>query len=96
MGTSDKSIQGGDAVNQTQIQQKIEGPVDRRGSGARLPLQRLEDLVSTDRFMLLPDQLEDLAPDGGKALPLLKADLFGPGYSAVDALLVVMIGIDEA
>jgi len=83
-------------VNQAKVQQKIEGPVNRRRSSARLLLQLFQNLVGTDRFMLFPDQFKDLAPDGGKALSLLKADLLCPGYSVADALLVVMIRVDEA
>ena len=83
-------------MNQAKVQQKIQGPINRRRSRAGLLLQFFQNLVGTDRFMLLPDQFEDFAPDGGKALSLLKADLFGLEQGVGDALLVVMIRIDEA
>ncbi len=82
-------------MDQTKVQQKIEGPVDGRGGGACLLLQLLQNLVCSDRFMLLPDQFENLAPDGGKALSLFKANLFGPGQGKGNALLVVMIRVDK-
>jgi hypothetical protein len=41
--------------------------------------------------MLLHDDLEDPAADGGKALPLLLAEGIGRGQGIGDALLMIVI-----
>ncbi len=91
MGTSDVRIQGSDPVHQTQRLQKIEGTIDRRRSSSPILLQIFQNLVSSNRLMLLPDKFEHPAANCGEPLAVLQTYLFGIRHCPGDTTLMIMV-----
>ena len=95
MNTADISIQRRNPVDQPQFEQKVECPVNRGGSRPAMLLKHFENLVGSDRLVLLPDQLKNPATNCRKPLPVLLTNPFrilqGPGYT----VLVIMLATDK-
>jgi hypothetical protein len=88
MSTADIGIERSDSVNQAHLLEKIEGAVDGRWGGTTFLLERLKNLVGTNRFVLVPDQLQNAAADVGKALLALPAENFRDMDRFCDTYLV--------
>ena len=60
------------------IDQEIERTIDggRRGFFT-VPFQAVENIVSTDRFMTVPDQAQDLLTQRGKSQATFATQFFG-------------------
>ena len=95
LDTADISIEGGNAMDQPQPQEKVEGTVHRRRCGAALLLQGAQDLVGADRFVLLPDQFENPPPNSGQAFSLSTADLLGCCQCFGQTALMIMVVADK-
>ena len=79
---------------QTGLDKEIERPIDRRRrSRSGLLAQRLENVVSTDRLVAIPDQLKNPPSDRGKSQSALTTKLLGrPDSSRDTAGMVVLCG----
>src|SRR5262245_32838469 len=92
MVASYKSVQAFDLVDEALLQQELQGPVDR-GRGGRLGILRsqpVEQGIGADRYMAVPDHLEDPPAQGGHfGAPFLANDLC-TRQGIVDAMLVIV------
>lgn len=81
---------------EVRFDQKVQGTIDsRRRSAFSLFAQRVEDIVSTDRFMTVPDQLKNPPPDAREAESALPAYIFRGDQGLLDAVTMIVLGYWE-
>ena len=90
---ADIGVQALQPVHQAVRHQKIERAVDGGGLGrARRAAEALEHVVSLDRLVPLPDQLEHPAPQIGEPGAAPRAQRRRLAERVVDAALMVVVG----
>jgi len=89
-GAADIGIEGRQAMNQTGLLEKIKCPINRGRLRLTIGSQLFEQLVSSDRSMISPDQGEDFAAQWSEADPFLPTDLFGLPQGLAHAVIVIV------
>jgi len=85
------TIAGFDAVDQPLFDQELERAIDRRRLGtAAVGPQGFQNLVSADRRMALPDQLQDPPANVGQPCAAFTAQRLRRAQSFSDAMVVIM------
>ncbi len=71
---ANERVQRIETVHEIGFNKEFQRAVDgRRGRFLAVPVQRIEDIVSADRLVAVPDQFKHAAPDRGEAQPALAA-----------------------
>lgn len=96
-GAPDKGIQATDPVDQALLQEKIQGPVDRRRRHppGRLGAQFVHQGIGPQRFVILPDQLQHLLTQRGQAGAPFPAELLGFGQRGIHAAGMIVTAKSE-
>ena len=79
------------SMNKTDLQKEIKGAINRWWSGTGRALQNFQYFISTDWFVLLPDQFQRPTAQLRKSLSLLLTQQLGPGQGLFDTTLMVAI-----
>lgn len=91
-GAADKRIKHVDAVDQALLQQEVQGAIHRgRCDPAGIGLgQHLHQGIGTERFVVLPDQLQHLQAQIGQTHATPQAELAG-GFERIANTVVVVV-----
>lgn len=91
MAAADIGVQRLDAVDQANLDQKVQRAVHRWRRGARVVrLQRLEDRIGADGLVPVPDDPQDVLSDFREAHASFRAEACRGLDCAVDAILMVV------
>lgn len=90
--TTDVGIEGGQAVHETLLLQKLQSPVNggRRYIALIAFTKHIQELVGTQGLVALPDQLQYQLPQGCEFRSICAAVGFCPGEGRLNATQVVM------
>lgn len=88
---ADEGIEALKLMDQALFQEKFQGPVDggRRGPPVAVP-QLIQDGISADRLVAVPNQFKHFAPKGRQTRAALLAERFGLCQCFALAMLVIM------
>lgn len=93
MVAADEGIQAFDPVDQTLFHQELERSIDRRWRGRFITFPKVvQDRVSADRPVAVPNQFQDPAAERGQPGPTLSTNRFGQTQCIRDAAGVVVGG----
>jgi hypothetical protein len=90
--TANEGIERIDSMNESRLQQELQGAIDSRGSECTFALfQQSEYVIRANRSVPLPNELEDPAANGGQLQLTFLADSFGHAQRAGHAPLMIVL-----
>ena len=92
---ADVGIQRCKAMDQAKLLKKIECTVYRWRCRTAFFLEKFKQFVGADRFMLSPNQLQDLTAKVGKPLMMALTDLFRIAQGLGDTILMIVVLADK-
>jgi hypothetical protein len=92
VAAANESVQGIQAMHQVCLDQELQCPIhSRRRGSSSLPIEAIQNLISTCRLVAVPDQLEYATPQPGQAQPAVTANPFSTFERSLDTIIVVVV-----
>ena len=83
-------------MHKIRLDQEVERPIDRRRCGSfALLAQRIKNVVCTYRFVAVPDQFKDPAPDTGKTESAIPTDALRRQQRLIYAVAMIVLRCRE-